>query len=47
MLIAANWFGYGGFASEDVVPFGWLENNENIVQEITELVLRGTTSIRS
>lgn len=22
------------------VPFGWLENNENIVQEITELVLR-------
>ena len=22
------------------VPFGWSENNENIVQEITELVLR-------
>ena len=22
------------------VPFGWLKNNENIVQEITELVLR-------
>lgn len=22
------------------VPFGWLENSENIVQEITELVLR-------
>ena len=22
------------------VPLGWLENNENIVQEITELVLR-------